>query len=264
MSETTIAAPPAPSPVSESIPAASVTPEQAAPPQEGADNAQPEGDTPEGDQDQKAEKPRQRASERIGELYGRMKAAERERDQAIAEVQRLRQPVVSPEQWDSMSFDQQQAAQMRQAVRSERAEELAREAQIREQEATRVRAQMFEDRVAAVREQIPEIAAAVDDPSLPVSEIGARFIMESEQGPQVAYYLSQNRDEATRIARMDPLSQAYHLGKIEARINAAPRARKTSTAPAPVPTVAGGARSGTKDPGAMNMEEYVAWRRSAR
>lgn len=263
MSETTLAAPSAPASAPESIPAAAVTPEQAASPEQGAENATPDGEQPEGDPE-KPEKPRQRASERISELYGRMKTAERERDLAIQEARRLSQPVVTNDQWDQLSFEQQQAAQMRQAVRVERAEELAREAQIREQEAARVRGEMFNDRLATVRDAIPDIESIVDDPTLPVSNIGAQFIMESDQGPQVAYWLSQNRAEAARIARMSPLQQAAALGRIEARIQAAPKARKVSTAPAPVPTVAGGASPGNKTPDAMNFAEYEAWRMKAR
>jgi hypothetical protein len=234
----------------------------AASPQEGAEVENKPDDRSGGNEDQSEEqKPRQKASERIGELYGRMKAMERERNAAIAEVERLRQPVVDPSQWDQMSYDQQQAAQVRQAVRQERADELAQEAQRRAMDADRARAEMFRQRVDAVRSQIKDIDVVLADSTLPVTEIGARFIAESEKGPHVAYWLAQNRGEAARIASLDPLSQAYELGRIEQRINAAPAARKVSQAPAPVPRVAGGANSGAKDPAAMTMDEYAAYYR---
>lgn len=256
MSEETIVAPAAaPALVPSQAPLAAT---EASPPQDGAHDNEPE-QSGESDE-QKVAKPRKPASERISELYGRMKSAEEARDLALAEVRRLRTPVVAPEQWDSLSYDQQQAAQMRHAVRQERAEELASEAHFRQQEAQASRGAMFQDRLAAVKETIPDIDVVVNDPSLPVSEIGARFITESDKGPQVAYWLAQNRAEAARIARLDPLAQAFELGRIETRISAAPSSRKVSSAPAPVPRVGGGANTGAKDPARMSMSEYVEWR----
>jgi hypothetical protein len=237
------------------IPAEAKTPEAASPP-EGAQENQPEQS---GETSEKPEKPKRPASERIGELYGRMKSAERERDLALAEVQRLRQPMVDPQRYEAMSFDEQQALQVRQAVRQERAEELAQTAEFREQEAARVRGEMFKQRLVEAAETIPDIDKVITDPTLPVSTIGARFIQESDKGPQVAYWLSQNRAEAARIAALDPYTQAFELGKLEARVSSAPAARKVSQAPAPVPRVAGGANAGAKDPSTMSMSEYAEW-----
>lgn len=255
MSEMTIAAPEA---APATVPSQEVPATDAASPIEGANENQPEQS---GEGDEKPEKPRQRAAERISEIYGRMKNAERARDLALAEVERLRRPVVDQENWDQLTYEQQQAAQLRQAVRDERAEELAREAQLREMEARTSRVDMFQDRLKEVKAQIPDIEKAITDPSLPVTEVGARFIHESEKGPQVAYWLATNRDEASRIARLDPFQQAYELGKIEARIGAAPASRRLSNAPAPVPKVGGGSNTGAKDPASMSMAEYAEWYR---
>lgn len=257
MSDNNTAADAAPAVPSETAPPVAPAPE-ATPPASGANENQPE---PSGETSEKPEKPKRPASERIGELYGRMKAAERERDLAIAEVQRLRQPVVDPRQYETLSFDEQQAVQVRQAVRQEQAEQMAQQARYREQEAERVRAEVFSQRLREAAEIIPDLDKVISDPTLPVSQVGARFIQESEKGPQVAYWLSQNRAEAARIAALDPYSQAFELGKLEQRVSAAPAARKVSQAPAPVPKVAGGANAGAKDPSSMSMAEYAEWYR---
>ena len=252
----------APAAPESTVPAAPTT-EQAATPQ-GADQAKPEA-TPEGDEgseEGKPERPRQKASERIGELYGRMKSAERERDAAIAEVQRLRQPPVSREQFDQLSFDEQQREIVRQTLREERAAEIEQSARIRHEEAETLRAQQYQDRLAAAREAIPDIDTKLSDPTLPITEHAARIIAESEKGPQMAYWLANNRAEAERIARLAPSQQAFELGRIEARINAAPQARKVSKAPAPVQTIGAGASPGGKDPSSMSMSEYIAWRKA--
>lgn len=253
--QTTVAPEAAPAVPSQEAPAAPA--KDTASPIEGAPESQPDKTGEVDDQDK--DKPRQRASERIGELYGRMKMAERARDLALQEVERLRKPVVDNAQWDQLSYEQQQQAQTRQAVRAERAEEMHREAQIREYEAQQSRAALFADRLEAVKSTIPDIDRVINDRDLPVSEIGARFIMESEKGPQVAYWLSQNRADAARIRALDPYSQAYELGKIEARIAAAPASRRVSAAPAPAPKVGGGSNTGAKDPSSMTMSEYAEW-----
>lgn len=246
----------APVAVASDVPAA----EQAAPPAEGASDDQPAEQSAEGDESK--QKPKQKASERIGEIYGRMKAAERERDVALMELERLRKPVVDPAQWDQMSYDQQQATQVRQAVREERAAEIAQAVQARETEAQMHRAVMFQERMEAFTARVPEAAVALNDPTLPVSEISARFIAESDKGPEVAYWLHQNRAEAVRIARLAPVQQAFELGRIEARIASSPTARKVSQAPAPAPKVGGGANAGSKDPASMTEAEYSAWYKS--
>lgn len=210
--------------------------------------------------DDQTEKPRQKASERIGEIYGRMKAAERRAEQLAAEVARLQRPAYDPNQYDQMPYDEQQRAQMRQAVREERAAELRSEAELQAREAAAARSAMFQDRVAEARAQIPDLDV-IFSPNLPISDVGARFVAESDKGPQVAYWLAQNQQEAARIALLDPIAQGFELGRIEARLSVAPTVRKVSHAPAPVPTVGGGASPAGKDPANMSMSEYAEWRR---
>ncbi|MDQ5960288.1 MAG: hypothetical protein QG592_1370 [Pseudomonadota bacterium] len=263
-----LAASPAPEPVvpgpALNIPAEALS-EQPAPSQD-ANSAPPEAPKKEGEtaDDPKPEKPKRPASERISELYARTKAAERERDLAYAELQRLRQPVITQEQYDQLPFNQQQQIDVRAAVREERAADLEREAERRHQEAQFMRAQQHRERLDAAAESIPDLMDKLNDPTLPISEYAAHLIAESEKGPQMAYWLANNRAEAQRISRLHPTQQAYELGKIEARINAAPQARKVSQAPAPVPTVGGGGNTGSKDPRAMSMDEYAAWRRAGK
>lgn len=241
-------------PVASDVPAV----EKTAPPIEGASEDQPADQNP-AEGDESKPKPRQKAQERISELYGRTKAAERERDAALAELARLRKPVVDPQQWDQLSFDQQQAAQMRHAVREERAQEVAQAAHAREIEAEVARGEMFNARLESFVERVPDATVLVTDKSLPVTELGARFIAESEKGPEVAWWLHQNRKEALRIARLEPVAQAFELGRIEARIASTPVTRKVSQAPHPTPKVGGGASAGAKDPASMSDEEYSNW-----
>jgi hypothetical protein len=68
------------------------------------------------------------------------------------------------------------------------------------------------------------------------------MIVESEHGGDIAYYLGRNPDVARDLYRkfnVNPAQALIELGRIEARVTAAP-AKKTSTAPNPPPILAGG------------------------
>jgi hypothetical protein len=73
---------------------------------------------------------------------------------------------------------------------------------------------------------------------VPITEVMAETIRASEIGPDVAYYLGSNIKEAERISRLTPLLQAKEIGRIEAKIIAAPvPVKKTTNAPAPIAPV---------------------------
>jgi hypothetical protein len=82
-------------------------------------------------------------------------------------------------------------------------------------------------------------------------------IMVAERGPEVAYHLGSNPDEAARIASLPPLQQAIQLGRIEATLDPP---KKVSTAPTPPPTVSKGNASSNFDPEKCTQAEYVKWR----
>lgn len=266
MSDVATPAAPAPSPVAIPNPASvpNVPPEVAktveAPAPAAAPPATPgpEAQTEEG---QKDEKPRQKASERIGELYGRMKAAERRAVEAETELRNLRQPSVTQQQYEQMSYDDQQRVQIRQAVREERADQVRSEAERQAQEAAAARSAMFQTRVEEARAGIPDLDV-IFSPHVPISDVGARFVAESDKGVEVAYWLAKNQHEARRIASLDPIAQAYELGRVEQRLAVAPTVRKVSNAPSPVPTIGGGSSAAGKDPASMTMSEYTAWRKA--
>lgn len=259
MSETTAAPEATPAPVSpESTPVAP-TPEQAAPPQEGAETTTDDSSQEDASDQDKPKKPRQTFGERIGEVYGRMKSFERENAQLRDQIARLQQPVVDPQQWDQLSYEQQQAAIARTAVRQERSAELQAEQQSRAQAHQEAIGEMFFARMEAAVEQIPDIIQAMSDPTLPVSDVAVRIMAESDRGAQIGYWLSQNRAEALRISRLDPVRQALELGRIEQRVSSASKARKTSQAPPPVPTVASGNPGSAKGPEQMSVDDMSAY-----
>jgi hypothetical protein len=78
----------------------------------------------------------------------------------------------------------------------------------------------------------------------PISDAMGELIQESEHGPELAYYLGkpENREEALRIAQLDPVKAAREMGRLEAKfekpaIPPAPKPVAVSKAPPPPPRI---------------------------
>lgn len=120
--------------------------------------------------------------------------------------------------------------------------------------------ELFKERAMALTERYPDIQDKVfKDPTLPMSPVMADTLMESEKGPEVAYYLSSHREEAQRIKEMSPLVAAAALGRLEAKLSL-PQPRTETKAPPPPSTLNGTVKGPGKNPEEMSQAEYVAWR----
>lgn len=123
---------------------------------------------------------------------------------------------------------------------------LARQKKAHETSSTTVRSDaaaakgaLFKERAMALSDRYPDIEAKVfNDPTLPMSQEMAETIMESEKGPEIAYYLASNREQAQRIRSMAPLAAAMEIGRIEAKLSL-PKPRTETKAPPPPSTVKG-------------------------
>lgn len=62
-------------------------------------------------------------------------------------------------------------------------------------------------------------------------------IAHSDRGADLIYFLGKNTDETLRIAKLSPIAAAREIGKLEAKLAAAPPAVKPSVAPAPIEPV---------------------------
>lgn len=90
------------------------------------------------------------------------------------------------------------------------------------------------------------------------------WILESEEGAEVLYYLQSTKGEVARINALSPVQQVRELMKIEAKL-AAPPPKHVSSAPAPVTTVSGRGNEPT-DPmtAAIASGDTAAYRRLKR
>jgi len=72
--------------------------------------------------------------------------------------------------------------------------------------------------------------------SLPISKELAAEIMQMDDGPQIAYYLAENRAKAELIAKLPPAAQFRELGRIQAQLEGSKRSAAPPVSKAPPPT----------------------------
>lgn len=86
-------------------------------------------------------------------------------------------------------------------------------------------------------------------------------ILESDDGPALAYHLGKNPDLAEKIASLPPIAAARELGRLEAKLA---REREQppviSKAPPPPPKIEGVEPAIERDPDKMSTQDWVKWR----
>jgi hypothetical protein len=111
--------------------------------------------------------------------------------------------------------------------------EKQRQEQMRQQHMQQVQ-QSYRKMEESAREKYEDFEEVAYNPSVPITPAMAATIQESEMGPDIAYYLGKNTQEADRIARLAPFLQAKELGKLEAKLASTVTPPKPSAAPAPI------------------------------
>ncbi len=86
----------------------------------------------------------------------------------------------------------------------------------------------------------------------------AEQIFEMDKGPEVAYFLGSNLDEAQRIHALTPVQRARELTKLEFQVEAL-NPKKVSSAPDPINTL-GNSEVVATDEDNMSADEWQAWR----
>jgi hypothetical protein len=98
------------------------------------------------------------------------------------------------------------------------------------------------DRVNAAKNELPDFDDMVQSSDVRVSDPVRDAIIESENGPQILYYLAENAEFAKKLSEMSVVSAVREIGKIEARFDKAAKASEPevkpvvgkSRAPAPI------------------------------
>ena len=115
-----------------------------------------------------------------------------------------------------------------------------------------------ERRVKAI-EKNPDFESVTTSNDLPISQVMANYIKQNENGPDLAYHLGKNIDEAKRIYGMGPVQQIEQLAILSHTLKT-PKAVVTK-APAPIrPHRPSSSPANKKTPDEMSMDEYAAHR----
>lgn len=240
------------------VPALVVPPELA--------DAKPESAEPAAEQQAEDEQPTEEQKQRKSRAQERVEQAVRQKNDALrkladaqARLQHYERRYAEADKANPDDWDAQQKATISKTLIEQQADETIREARQAIDEAKLARQEAFNAKVEAVADQLPDFWAKFG--TAQVTEDMADIIVESDLGPQIGYYLGSNPQEAAQIAALPPVKQARALTLLEAKLKAAPAARKVSNAPPPPPRVGGTVASGPKDPADMTEAEYSKWYR---
>lgn len=142
------------------------------------------------------------------------------------------------------------------------AEQRAKAAYAQEQH----KAQM-EQRVAEAKKELTDwdevMAAAQEDPVHPVQDT-VEFIVGSDIGPKLGYYLAKNPDEHVRLNGLSSIRRVAELARLEDKLRTQPAApvpqKKVTAAPAKLSETKGRTTPTSMDPAAAARQGYAAWK----
>ena len=159
---------------------------------------------------------------------------------------------------------EQLAARTAHMVRQNMAGDHETQARVAREDAQRAMAEAWNVAREDARARMPDFDQVVTNQT-PIHQRAAPFIVESEKGPEIAYWLGKNPDAARDLYQKfetAPAQALIELGRIEARVSAAPP-KPVSTAPKPAPTLNGGVSPLGFDIKTASIEDTAAMLRKA-
>lgn len=195
-------------------------------------------------------------SKYLREQIERQQAQPRQATQPAAEAE--------PKLEDFQDYETYLKAAAKHEARQELQQQLQHHARFAEQQraqaAQRQTVDSWQQKVSSATAELPDFADVVGSSNVPMPDHVKAVVMQSEQGPKLAYYLASHPEEAEQIASQHPLAAIRSLVRIEDKLAAAPAAKKATDAPAPINPVGAKAKS-EKAPEDMSYSEFSEWRR---
>ena len=123
--------------------------------------------------------------------------------------------------------------------------------------------QQYNTRLAAFKKATPDFDEVFEDLDVPMPEDLMQGILESEQGPDLAYYLAKNEAEVLRLNKLSPYRRLVELGKLEVKLMKEEEktvpVKKVSAAPAGIKTP-NATTTAKKDEDSMSTQEWIDYR----
>nr|DAP51287.1 MAG TPA: scaffold Bacteriophage, scaffolding protein [Caudoviricetes sp.] len=238
---------------------------------------QTEGEKPEGAEQQPADKTEQPkkggVQKRIDELTRKAHEAEREaafwREQA-AKSQAPSQDAATKPARDAFASDADYFEALADWKAEQKVSEFRKQQQAEalnkaEQTQTATRFELYQERVSTALDAMPDYHEVVGGSDVPAEAHVLEAILDSEQGPQLAYHLAKHPDVAQRLNDMAPVQAAREIGRLEAQLvqpkTETPPPKRTTNAPPPINPVRGSNGQFTKSPDQMTDAEWYASQR---
>lgn len=231
---------------------AEATPQEAAPAAAPAEEPKVES----GEKDEK----RRSFQERINKVTRRMHEERERADEITRKYNALVQEVQSkPLQRESFADDQsyidavtrQRMRLVNLEVQAEQAVDGVRSAGAQHQQAV---VDAWSAAVADVAETIPDWHQVVSASKVPTTPTMDQAIMESENGPEIAYYLAKHPAEALRIYQLSPKAQEREIIRLESKAAGITPTATKSSAPPPIKPIPAAANAV-----ASSADEYRQW-----
>lgn len=205
---------------------------------------------------------RERNKQRWREMKESASAAQRRAEAAEAELQRIRS--AKEPDWTQFNDPNEELAErtahkVRQGFVQSVADDQKARATAEHAQAEAARQEAWRATVDDMRERIPDYDQVVT-PQTPIHARAAPFIVDSERGGEIAYWLGKNPQAAFDLYdkfESSPAQALMELGRIEARLST-PKAKTASTAPKPAPILAGGQNPLGFDPKAASVDDMAA------
>lgn len=137
--------------------------------------------------------------------------------------------------------------------------------QQREQNVRQQQVEMTQKKILAKTEKLYAQAESIQGfdrdtfDELPLTQVVAQAIIDSDVAPALMAYMSSNPEEADRIAALSPARQAAEIGKLELKVATAPKV-KASSAPAPIKPIGNRGSANNGDLAKASMEDFIAAR----
>lgn len=178
--------------------------------------------------DEGNQKPKKTPNERFQELANKRREAEAEADAAKREAAELRAKVqaleagakpmeaaVKPLRSQYASDDDYIEALTDWKTRETLAKREQEQAQARADAEQAEVADQWSKRQEKVMKTLPDYAEVIGKSEVGIPAHVHQAILESDQGPQIAYFLALHPDEAKRIAQMKPLAAVKRIASLE-------------------------------------------------
>jgi hypothetical protein len=178
----------------------------------------------------------------------------------IADYQDLNQFLADRDAWVLEQAEQRFTQRTQEQTQQEKAEQSQHQQAIDRQ----ARQEQFKAREIDASGRYQDYQQAVTTPHVQQT-LAARpdiveTVIDSDHGPDIAYFLAKNPVKLQELALLTPLAAVREIGRIE-QMFMANTTKQNTNAPAPVRTV-GGKAEAARNPENMSMAEYRKWRSS--